>query len=148
MTLVSACLLGVACRYDGQSKAMPRDLAPQGNPGQAHLIPICPEVMAGMGIPRPPIERLPDGRVRRVNDGADVTAALEQVAARLVALAKARGATRAVLKEYSPSCGVHALKRDGVVVPGRGLVAERLGQAGLELVPAGALQAPPATEEP
>ncbi len=126
--LVSACLLGEACRYDGAARAPLVSATASLRP-----IPICPERMAGMGVPRPPIERLDNGRVVRVADGVDVTAALEEAAARLIVLAREVGARRAVLKEYSPSCGVNALKRRGEVVSGRGLVAERLAAAGLEL---------------
>ena len=58
--LISACLLGARCRYDGVSKLQPwiSDLA------ERHiLVPVCPEQLGGLPTPRPPAERLPDGRV-------------------------------------------------------------------------------------
>ena len=66
--LVSACLLGCACRYDGGCKPCEAVLALQG----AHdLIPVCPEQMGGLPTPRPPAERQGDRVVNRL--GQDVT---------------------------------------------------------------------------
>ena len=71
MILVSACLLGCACRYDGQSKPNPlaQELARRGL-----AVPVCPEQLGGLPTPRNPSER----RCERVvmNDGRDVTAEL------------------------------------------------------------------------
>ena len=82
LILVSACLLGIACRYDGHScpAASLRDMGAKGR-----LLPICPEVAGGLNTPRPPAEiegahggldghAVLDGRSRVVcADGADVT---------------------------------------------------------------------------
>jgi uncharacterized protein YbbK (DUF523 family) len=124
-TIVSACLIGVRCRYDGATKAAVKLDA------QA-VIPVCPEIMAGFGVPRPAIERTEDGRVRVVETGEDVTHRLEQAALAIVALAEQHGARAALLKEYSPSCGSSWLKRrDGSAVAGQGLLTEHLRAAGL-----------------
>jgi len=123
-TLVSACLLGTACRYDGRSKPHPL-------PGVGVALPVCPEVMAGFGIPRPPIERGDDGRVRVLETGEDVTDALEKAAATIVSLAQSRGVEHAILKERSPSCGSSELHRDGRIVSGEGILTERLRAAGI-----------------
>ena len=70
--LVSACLLGEPCRYDGTSKPVPQ-LEGLGRTGHT-LVPVCPEVLGGLPTPRPPAELQPDGRV--VNRlGEDVTQA-------------------------------------------------------------------------
>lgn len=98
--LVSACLLGVACRYDGQSKPLPAVLAL----GEDHqLIPVCGELFGGLPTPRPPAE-CREGQVRTAG-GDDVTAAYRRGAAQVLELAQRLGCRAAVLKERSPSCG-------------------------------------------
>ena len=100
--LVSACLLGASCRYDGASKGDPRleALRAQGHT----LVPVCPEVLGGLPTPRPPAELQKDGRV--VNrEGVDVTAEYRAGAERALKIARAHGCTCGVLKERSPSCG-------------------------------------------
>ena len=100
--LVSACLLGASCRYDGASKGDPRleALRAQGHT----LVPVCPEVLGGLPTPRPPAELQKDGRV--VNrEGVDVTAEYRSGAERALEIARAHGCTCGVLKERSPSCG-------------------------------------------
>ena len=69
MILVSACLLGCACRYDGQSKPHPlaMELARQGR-----AVPVCPEQLGGLTTPRLPSERRGEQVV--MQDGRDVTA--------------------------------------------------------------------------
>lgn len=130
--LVSACLLGVSCRYDGLSKPLPapKRLAAVG------LIPVCPEVMAGFGVPRPAIERREDGRVVVCDTGEDVTERLEQAAYAIVELARAHGVTTAWLKEYSPSCGSTYLKRGGIALRGEGLATAVLRRHGITVLPA------------
>lgn len=67
--LISACLLGISCRYDGRSKPLPQlDRLLQSD---CHLVPICPEILGGLPTPRAPSER----RGNRVVacDGRDVT---------------------------------------------------------------------------
>lgn len=100
--LVSACLLGVPCRYDGTGKLEPalEKLRDQGHT----LIPVCPEVLGGLPTPRAPAELQSDGRV--VNrEGVDVSQAYRAGAEAALKLALERGCTLAVLKERSPSCG-------------------------------------------
>ena len=79
--LVSACLLGCPCRYDGQGKKHPEveALRTRGH----ELIPVCPEVQGGLPTPRPPAERQRDGRV--VNrEGTDVTESYQAFSRRLI----------------------------------------------------------------
>ena len=122
--LVSACLLGVACRYDGQSKPAHID---KNQP----LWPVCPEVMAGMGIPRPAIERRSDGTIRVLENNTDVRPVLERACLSIVDQAIERGVSHAVLKDGSPSCGSTRLWSNGKSVSGQGLLIDHLRVVGI-----------------
>ena len=98
--LVSACLLGCPCRYDGKSKPNPAVLALMD---KHTLIPICPEQMGGLATPRPPAECKNGGVFTEA--GADVTAQYRRGAEEALRLANLYGCTCAILKERSPSCG-------------------------------------------
>ena len=131
--LVSACLLGTACRYDGRSKA---DAAVTALLARHTLIPVCPEVDGGLPTPRPPAELQSDGRV--VNrEGEDVTAQYQAGAELAAELAQAHGCTVAVLKAKSPSCGGRQVY-DGSfskrLIPGQGCAASRLAEMGVKLL--------------
>ena len=129
--LVSRCLLGEPCRYDGKSKPVPqiKDLERQGH----ILVPVCPEVMGGLDTPRPPAERQKDGRV--VNRaGEDVTAQYLRGAERTLELAKRYGCACAVLKAKSPSCGnvqIYDGSFTGTLIPGQGVAAQMIEAAGI-----------------
>lgn len=132
--LVSACLLGVPCRYDGKSKKHPEVEALQA---QGHeLIPVCPEVQGGLSTPRPPAERQRDGRV--VNrEGTDVTAQYQAGAEIALNTAREQGCELAILKERSPSCGsgeIYDGTFTGQLIPGDGVAAQRLRQAGIKVL--------------
>ena len=100
--LVSHCLLGEPCRYDGASR-LDRQVLELHKAGHT-LIPVCPEVLGGLDTPRAPAELQPDGRV--VNEeGEDVTAAYQAGAQAVLRIATEQGCTLAVLKARSPSCG-------------------------------------------
>jgi len=146
LNLVSACLLGVACRYDGQSCPAPEltDLATRGE-----VVAICPEVAGGLPTPRLPAEiegasagldgyAVLDGRTRVVrNDGLDVTAEFMQGAEAALALARQLGVRRAILKSDSPSCGagrIHEGKFSGKLVPGDGVTTALLRRNGIEVI--------------
>jgi uncharacterized protein YbbK (DUF523 family) len=132
--LVSACLLGVPCTHNGTHNATRAVIAL----GDRHrLVPVCPETVGGLPTPRPEAERSRvDGRVRTA-DGVDVTDAYELGAAHAVRLAAAAGASTAVLKARSPSCGCHEIY-DGTFtrtrVEGEGVTAQALRRAGVEVV--------------
>lgn len=132
--LISACLLGVHCRYDGTDKLQPQWLdALKGH----HLIPVCPEQLGGLSTPRPPSEIVSELPVRvEANTGSDVTVPFIRGAEETLRLARLSGASCAVLKEGSPSCGVNRIY-DGtfsdVRKPGLGLTARLLKEAGLTL---------------
>jgi len=132
--LVSRCLLGEPCRYDGRSKPVQqvKELEQRGY----HLVPVCPEVMGGLPTPRPPAELQPDGRV--VNrDGRDVTKEYRDGAQAALELACREGCRWAVLKENSPSCGCRGVY-DGTfsktLVPGQGVTARLLIEHGVRVL--------------
>ena len=94
--LVSACLLGCACRYDGASKPCENVLSL----AKKHtLIPFCPEVYGGLPTPRPPSE-IRNGRVIN-SEGKDVTNEYEKGAKEALRIAKLFGCKAAVLKASS-----------------------------------------------
>lgn len=108
--VVSACLAGVECTYKGEGK--PRDWAIR-LVAEGRAVLVCPEVAGGLPIPRPEAEIIDgegrdvvDGRARVVDvNGTDVTAAYLKGARTAVAAARRAGATLAILKARSPSCG-------------------------------------------
>ena len=99
--LVSACLLGERCRYDGRASESP---AVQALGKRFELVPVCPEVLGGLTTPRLPAERRGLRVVR--SDGTDVSAAFRLGAERTLAVARERNVAAAILKSRSPSCGV------------------------------------------
>lgn len=128
--LVSLCLTGAACRYDGRDNGI--DL--RALMDRAELIPVCPEQLGGLSTPRTPAERRGDRIVTR--DGADVTAAFIRGAEQAALLAEKFGTHYALLKARSPSCGVHEIydgSFSGVKVPGMGVTAESLKAMDLAL---------------
>ena len=129
--LVSACLLGVECRYDGGGQAIDRVDALMA---RYELIPVCPEQLGGLPTPRTPAERR-EGRV--VNrDGEDVTDAFGRGAIQACRIAALYGAKLALLKARSPSCGrgrIYDGSFTGRLVPGDGVAARTLMDAGLEV---------------
>ena len=98
--LVSACLLGVCCRYDGESKPNEKVIALRE---KYTLIPICPEVDGGLSTPRTPSERVGDLVLMR--DGKDVTENYRLGAEAALERANMFSCTSAILKARSPSCG-------------------------------------------
>ena len=130
--LVSACLLGCACRYDGKSKGSD---AVRALAKDYQLIPVCPEQLGGLSTPRQPSERRGDRVVMK--DGRDVTAEYRRGAEETLRLARLFGCAAAVLKEKSPSCGsglIHDGGFAGGLVSGDGVTAEVLKAHGLRVL--------------
>ena len=129
--LVSACLLGTPCRYDGKSKADARVLALAE---RYELIPVCPEQLGGLPTPRDPSER--QGARVVMASGRDVTKNYRRGAEAALALCVQHGCKTAVLKEKSPSCGC-GLIYDGTFSPrlvsGDGVTAELLKAHGIKV---------------
>lgn len=138
--LVSACLVGERCRYDGGGFDGYPDLRRMVAEGRA--IAVCPEELGGLPTPRPPAELMGgdgqaalNGEARLMSiAGQDVTEAFLTGAERTARIALEQGATTAVLKARSPSCGSRGIYDgtfSGRVVPGMGVTAARLTQLGL-----------------
>lgn len=127
--LVSACLLGVCCRYDGACKPNDKVIALRE---KYILIPICPEVDGGLPTPRTPSERVGDKVLMR--DGKDVTENYRLGAEAALDRAKAFSCSIAVLKARSPSCGSGAIydgSFSGTLTDGDGVGAELLKKNGI-----------------
>ena len=99
--LVSRCLLGVPCRYHGRAVAHHSRIKSLEQTGKYQIIDICPEVDAGLSVPRPPT-RVRNGAL--VCGGRDVSGDFERGAQMAVARARECGACKAYLVKGSPSC--------------------------------------------
>lgn len=129
--LISACLLGLRCRYDGESCP---NLAVEALMEQYNLIPICPEQLGGLPTPRDPSERQ-GGRVVS-KAGLDVTAQYTRGAEQALQLARLFSCKIAVLKERSPSCGsgeIYDGTFTGTKTTGDGVTAALLNANGIEV---------------
>lgn len=130
---VSACLLGETCTYRGDSNALPDSFLSRLKES-CRPVPVCPETQGGLSAPRPPAERVGDRVVLKT--GEDVTERFVAGAAAALADAQAAGCRLALLKERSPSCGfgrIYDGTFSGVVVPGCGVAARVLADAGIEI---------------
>ncbi|MDD4311062.1 MAG: DUF523 domain-containing protein [Eubacteriales bacterium] len=130
--LVSACLLGVPCRYDGTGQADERILALAKT---CHLIPVCPEQLGGLPTPRPSAER--NGTRVLTRDDRDVTAPFLRGAQETRRLARLFACRIAILKANSPSCGSGQIYDGcfcGRLIPGDGMTAALLKQDGLTVL--------------
>lgn len=140
--LVSACLAGRACRYDGGAN---RDDAVARLVAEGRAVLVCPEEDGGLGTPRPPAEIVGGdgsdvlaGTARVVSRcGRDVTGAYLEGARRALEAARRAGAKTAVLKARSPSCGKGCIY-DGThtrtLKDGDGVTAALLQAHGIEVV--------------
>lgn len=122
--LISACLLGIKCRYDCKVKEYPRinDLI-----GKHTLIPVCPEQLGGMPTPRPPVE-IKSGEVVDIN-GKVYTDIFVEGANAVLQIAKYNDCTLAILKKNSPSCGygeIYDGSFSGTLIEGNGITAQLL----------------------
>lgn len=128
--LISRCLLGDPCRYDGQSKPLPAETLSRLR-ARFELVPVCPEVLGGLDTPRTPSERQGSRVVMRT--GEDVTAQYRRGAALALEAAGREGVFAALLKERSPSCGKGEIY-DGsfsrTLTPGNGVTAQLLLESG------------------
>lgn len=140
--LVSACLAGRACRFDGSSS--PDDLVAR-LVAKGRAVLVCPEEQGGLPTPRPPAEIVGgtgadvlEGRARVITKGGkDVTQEYIEGAERALETARKVGARTALLKSRSPSCGRSAIY-DGsftrTLRDGDGVTAALLKSAGIEVI--------------
>lgn len=129
--LVSACLLGRNCKYNGGNNL---------NPQVAELlkdhvaVEVCPELMAGLGVPRTPIE-IVNGEVRD-RDGNSVDAALRRSVEMILSQVRREGIRYAILKSRSPTCGVRQVydgSFTGTLTDGTGVLAQALMDEGCQV---------------
>ena len=129
--LISACLMGIHCRYNGERKAIPEIGALME---KYELIPVCPETLGGLPTPREPSEIL--GEKVLAKSGKDVTAEYLLGAEEALRLGKLLGAKKALLKAKSPSCGsgiIHDGSFSGKLKDGYGITAKLLLENGFEI---------------
>jgi len=135
--LVSECLLGVNCRYDGKNSFREELLEKLKD---CAIIPVCPEQLGGLTTPRPPAQinegsgidvLMKSAKVLRIEDKVDVTEQYVKGSEAALYLAKLFGVNEAYLKEKSPACGVHFIKKGDEKVTGSGVCAALLRSEGL-----------------
>lgn len=133
MKLCSACLLGIACRYDGLSKPNEKVLALAKT---ETLIPVCPEQLGGQPTPRPGSEITRFGTVVE-ESGNDVTREFSKGALETLKIAKLYGIKEAIMKQRSPSCGsgqVYDGTFSKTLVKGDGIAAALLKKNGIKVI--------------
>jgi len=139
--LVSACLLGLRTRYDGTQK---RDESVLNylKSNDYLPIPVCPEQLAGLSTPREEVH-FTDGDGTDVLNGSghvanrtgqEMNTAFVRGATETLEVCRLTGCQSALLKERSPSCGVHMVYCREERVPGKGVTAALLGKAGIRLL--------------
>ena len=130
--LVSACLLGVNCKYNGGNNYNEKVMEYLKD---KEIIPICPEIMGGLPTPRIASEIIGDRVVNK--EGQDVTSNYQKGAKETLELAKKLGVKKALLKAKSPSCGYGNIY-DGTfsdtLIEGNGITAELLKKNGFEIL--------------
>jgi len=131
MKIVSACLVGINCRWDGKNKLNKKllKLFKQGK-----LIPVCPEQLGGLTTPRIPVE----GGWKKLitKDGKDITKNFIKGAKETLKIAKQLGIKEAILKSKSPSCGfgeIYDGTFSGKTKKGNGVTADMLHKAGIKI---------------
>lgn len=133
MFVVSMCLAGMPCRYDGKDNLAPEIKALLE---RNEAIAVCPEVLGGLLTPRVPSEIQPDGRILN-KQGEDVTTQFVRGAEQAMTICLTHGCTGAILKARSPSCGkgcVYDGSFTGTRVPGNGIFAQMLIDAGIPVM--------------
>ena len=141
--LISACLLGENCKYNGGNNAdtIPADAIDKLRQNY-DLVAVCPECMGGLTTPREPAEICSNGRVLTKFSGRDVTREFVFGAQICADIARKNDCKIAVLKERSPSCGsgeIYDGSFTGRLVSGDGLTAAALKKLGVRVVGESAL---------
>lgn len=130
--VVSACLLGENCKYNGGNNFAPN--VAEFVKGR-EVIAVCPERLAGLGIPREPIE-IVDGVVRRM-DGTSVNEELRKAVAEILTQLEGEDIECVILKSRSPTCGVKQVYDGtftGTLTDGMGVLASGLREKGYHVM--------------
>lgn len=131
MYLVSSCLIGINCRYDG-ANCYNEKIKKMYDEGK--LLPVCPEELGGLSTPRVPSEIIDSKVISK--DGKDVTTEFLSGANKVLEIVKKNKIKKAILKSKSPSCGYKLIydgSFSGNLVNGNGLTAQILIDNGIEL---------------
>ncbi|MBD3237526.1 MAG: DUF523 domain-containing protein [Candidatus Eisenbacteria bacterium] len=136
MRAISACLIGIRCRYDGSDNLHPQALWMMRDEG---LLPLCPEQLGGLPTPRTPAEIVGGdgadvlaGRAQVLDrEGRDVTAYYVRGAQETARICQRLGITEMLLKQRSPSCGAGCIYHGEALVAGDGVTAARLRRSGI-----------------
>jgi uncharacterized protein YbbK (DUF523 family) len=139
MIIVSACLAGFNTRYDGTNCGHPEIIRLVA---EGRALPLCPEELGGLPIPRPPIRfyggdgrELLNGRAKAIGaDGTDYSYNLIKGANEILRIAKLYNASKAMLKEGSPSCGVFKVWVNNKKTEGCGVTASVLKENNIEVI--------------
>ncbi len=132
--LVSACLLGENCKYNGGNNRNERVLRFVAG---HEIIPVCPEMLGGLPAPRKPVEWRNGRAVTR--DGDDWTDAFRLGVSRALALIEGKRIDLAILQSRSPTCGVKQIYDgtfSGTRMAGQGALAQALAERGIPLMDA------------
>ncbi|MDR0978805.1 MAG: DUF523 domain-containing protein [Lachnospiraceae bacterium] len=132
MIIVSACLAGINCNYEGGNKGNSK-IVEMVNKGQA--IPVCPEQLGGLITPRCPAE-IKNGRLITKNN-VDVTAEFQKGAEEVLNICKKYNCKKAILKSKSPSCGCGAIfngEFTGTLIKGDGITTRLLKENHIEVI--------------
>ena len=132
--LVSACLLGENCKYNGGNNFAPA--VAEFLKGR-EVLAVCPEMMAGMGCPRTPIEIV--NGVLMDRDGNNVDQAMRKAVAQAMDAIRSENIQCAILQSRSPTCGVNQVYDgtfSGRLIPGSGIFAQALKDAGYQVLDA------------
>ena len=145
MYIVSSCLCGNPCRYNGSAGQISKYPRVRELLAQGLAVAVCPELLGGLPVPRPPAEitggtatDVLKGKAKVGNaNGVDVTENYTEGARMALELALQAGCNKAILKERSPACGVHRVydgSFNGTVVPGDGVLAAMLKSHGFQVI--------------
>ena len=142
MKIVSACLVGVNCRFDGKNKSR-EELIEAFEKGE--LVPLCPEQLGGLPTPRPPSRIIDgdgydvlDGKARATNErGDDVTENFIRGARKVLKIANILNVKEAVLESHSPSCGSGRIHNEASAqfIEGDGILTALLKRNGVQVIP-------------
>lgn len=130
--LVSACLLGINCKYSGGNNQNEKVLEYIKD---KEVIPVCPEIMGGLSTPRPPSEIINDKVMNNLNQ--DVTQQYKKGAEETLKLAKIFNVKKALLKAKSPSCGkgyIYDGTFSSTLTEGNGITTKLLIENGIEVI--------------
>lgn len=142
MILISGCLAGLRCRYDGKLLTYP---AVREMIESARIVIVCPEQLGGLATPRPASQIVGgngfdvlSGKARVISeDGRDVTENFIRGAEETLHIARLVDAEKVILKERSPSCGVRKIYRKDQLIDGSGVTTALLIREGYKVEPSG-----------